>query len=267
MATFLHKSFQVYYHIYGQGKTIILLHGFGETGNIWKNQIDYLQANFKVIVPNLPGSGKSPFNEAIQSISDYADCLIELITQTCKNDFIILGHSMGGYITLELAEKLKNDNHFKGFGLIHSTAFADTDEKKETRRKAIDYIQKKGAFSFLKTSIPSLFGTNYAAKNLQTIDNLITEAKVFKVDAIVGYFNAMINRKDNTLTLQSSNLPILFIIGTEDMAVKMTDLMKQVHLPPISYIKILQNVGHMGMIEAKDEVNETIVDFAKNCFE
>jgi pimeloyl-ACP methyl ester carboxylesterase len=46
----------------------------------------------------------------------------------------MLGHSMGGYITLAFAEKYPS--LLTAFGLIHSTAFADSEEKKKTAKKA-----------------------------------------------------------------------------------------------------------------------------------
>jgi pimeloyl-ACP methyl ester carboxylesterase len=50
---------KIFYRVYGNGKPVMLVHGFGETGDVWKNQIAYLQSSFQLIVPDLPGSGES----------------------------------------------------------------------------------------------------------------------------------------------------------------------------------------------------------------
>src|ERR1041384_7943248 len=68
---------------------------------------------------------------------------------------VLIGHSMGGYITLAFVEKYSN--YLSAFGLFHSTAFPDTEEKKITRSKGIEFIKEHGAFEFLKTSTPNLF--------------------------------------------------------------------------------------------------------------
>ena len=47
------------YQVFGSGPTVVLIHGFGEDGDVWKNQISFLQPSFHLIVPHLPGSGSS----------------------------------------------------------------------------------------------------------------------------------------------------------------------------------------------------------------
>ena len=53
----------VFYRVAGEGQPVMLLHGFAEDGTVWENQAD-LQNKFQLIIPDLPGSGRSPFNFA-----------------------------------------------------------------------------------------------------------------------------------------------------------------------------------------------------------
>ena len=90
----------------------------------------------------LPGSGKSGIPEGKISIEDYADIIKgiadeELIDQ---NEFTLIGHSMGGYITLAFAEKYPE--LLNAFGLFHSTAYADDDAKKEIRKNKKAFNQR-----------------------------------------------------------------------------------------------------------------------------
>ncbi|MEI9911773.1 MAG: alpha/beta hydrolase [Bacteroidota bacterium] len=50
---------KIFYRVYGNGKPVLLVHGFGETGDVWKNQVEFLKNKFQLIVPDLPGSGQS----------------------------------------------------------------------------------------------------------------------------------------------------------------------------------------------------------------
>jgi pimeloyl-ACP methyl ester carboxylesterase len=75
----------------------------------------------------------------------------------------------------------------------------------------------------------------------------------------------MIARPDRTEVLKKTKLPVLFIMGREDQAVPMEDSLKQCHLPEISYVEILENSGHMGMVEEKEAVNKFLVDFITFC--
>ena len=75
---------------------------------------------------------------------------------------------MGGYITLAFAEKYPGQ--LSALGLFHSSAFADSEEKKAIRRKGIDFIKQHGAFEFLKTSTPNLFSPQTKDEHPELID-------------------------------------------------------------------------------------------------
>src|SRR5262245_43748285 len=96
----------------------MLVHGFGETNDVWKNQVAFLQNKFKLIVPDLPGSGESAMiddmsmegmAEVLKSIIDkenssvIASNVIAIRREAEKQTLI--AHSMGGYIALAFAEK------------------------------------------------------------------------------------------------------------------------------------------------------------------
>lgn len=245
---------------YGEGFPVVLLHGFGEDGAIWKEQASYLKEYFQVLVPDLPGSGQSSLLYGDIMIDDYADEIKKLLDKEQIHQCIMLGHSMGGYITLAFAEKYPQ--YLKAFGLVHSTAFADSDEKKEIRKRGIETIKEYGAYPFLKTTIPNLFGENFKKTNAKVVNDLIEAGNNFTTEALMQYYRAMMLRPDRTYILKESKVPVLFIIGTEDKAAPVNDLMQQVHLPQVSYFHVLKNTGHMGMLESAEHVNTFISDFA-----
>ncbi len=265
-STFQYRSSDISYRDIGSGKPVVLLHGFGEDSHIWDRQIEFLKGDCRLIVPDLPGSGKSLIANENWSLANtveaMADCVLSLISSITDEPVIMLGHSMGGYVTLAFAEK--NPRRSRAFGLVHSTAFADAPEKKETRRKAIGFIKAKGGYAFLKTSIPGLFGEAFTGKHPEKVEELVEESKDFTDGALIAYYEAMISRPDRVSVLKSSIVPVLFILGTEDKAVLLDDVLQQVHLPEVSYVHILQKVAHMGMWEATEAVNKHLLDFVQD---
>lgn len=264
MASFLyHNKTKINYEDVGKGNIILLLHGFGETSNIWQSQKLVLQSSYRVIIPDLPGSGRSDLIDKNNvTIEDYANCIYELLKHLQLNSTIkisILGHSMGGYITLEFARKYGTWIH--SFGLIHSTAFADSATKKQIRLRCIETMHQYGSYSFLKTTIPNLFSKKYRQIENKKIYELIEQGISFTVAALQQYYIAMMNRNSNCEVLKESNLPVLFIAGTEDEAAPLSNILQQVHLADKVQLKVLENVAHMGMLEASDEVNKTILKF------
>jgi pimeloyl-ACP methyl ester carboxylesterase len=74
----------------------------------------------------------------------------------------------------------------------------------------------------------------------------------------------MMKRPDRTAILKNSKLPVLLVIGTEDTAAPIKDVLQQVHLPEITYVHILEKCGHIGMWEATANLNNAILEFIKD---
>lgn len=258
---FNYQSANIFYRITGNGKLVILLHGFGEDGSIWDKQIDFLQTHCRLIIPDLPGSGQS---DCITDMSIEGMC--ELIKAIIGNELSIadervtvLGHSMGGYITLAVAEKYPA--LLDGFGLIHSTAFADDDAKKVARAKTIEFIAGNGAYTFLRTAIPGLFSESWSADHQDEIDNLIEKSKQFTPAALIKYYQAMIDRPDRSDVLKNFSGAILLIIGAHDKAVPFEQSMRLTPLLQLGHIHILRNSAHMGMWEETNKMNAAILAY------
>lgn len=258
-----YKETALSYRKLGMGKTLVLVHGFGEDGHVWDQQLAVLEQSMQVIIPEIPGTGKSGrWNESNVEISDYAQAILAILDAEGIETCCLLGHSMGGYITLAFAELYPE--RLTGFGLIHSTAYADSEEKKANRLKAVELMDQYGAGAFLRNTIPTLFAVNFKKEYPQIVQYQIDQAAHFDTKACQQYTLAMRNRPNRTSVLESNPLPILFVIGTEDIAAPLTDLLGQVKLPLHASIHILENVGHMGMLEAADTMTKHIMDFVEN---
>ncbi len=253
---------EIFYHKAGNGLPVILLHGFGEDSSIWNKCAEVLEKKCLLIYPDLPGSGRSGVylqekNEV--SIDDYAEIIYALLVSEKIDKCIMLGHSMGGYITLAFAKKYPE--RLMGFGLINSTAFADTESQQERRLKSIRMIERYGPHEFLRQILPPLFADKFRESNRELIAAYVEKGKTFTEAVLVQYYRAMMQRPDNTVVLQKSSVPVLFVCGTEDTAAPLEDLLKQIHMPDISYIHILENTGHKSMFEAPEKLTSFILDF------
>jgi len=252
---------KIFYRSNGAGKPVMLVHGFGEDGNVWNKQIEYLKDKCYLIVPDLPGSGQSEMIDDM-SMEGMAEVLHSIIHEENIDTWTVIGHSMGGYITLALVESYWN--HVNAFGLFHSSAFADTEEKKETRKKGIEFIKKNGAFEFLKTATPNLFSPNSKEQIPNSINEFINSLANLSSDSLVAYYNAMMKRPDRTSVLKNSKNPVLFVAGEHDNAIPLNDILKQCHLPEKSYFHVLKKTGHMGMMEETENANRILEEFLVN---
>jgi pimeloyl-ACP methyl ester carboxylesterase len=282
-----YKGTFLFYRITGKGKPVVLLHGFGEDGNIWKYQVDFLKDHFMLVVPDIPGSGKSaeisqqysvgsqqsvagskkpagktkPQSIQDVSIDDYAACIKAILDKENITQCTMTGHSMGGYITLAFAEKYPQ--YLNGIGLFHSTVYADSEEKKTARRRGIEFIQQHGVYAFLQQAIPGLFGEKFKTKHHEEINALVEAAQQFTDASLIEYYTAMIQRPDRKAVLQQFVKPVLFIAGEEDKTVNLQDSLSQAHIPAVADIHIFPAVAHMGMWEEKDKTNTTLLNYLK----
>ncbi len=259
--TILYQNKKIFYRSVGSGDPVMLVHGFGEDGNVWDKQVEYLERNYHLIVPDLPGSGRSEIIDNM-SMEEMAEALHSIIHEENIDKCIVIGHSMGGYITLALVESYWN--HVSAFGLFHSSAFADSEEKKETRKKGIEFIKQHGAFEFLKTATPNLFSPGFKEENSNAINSFIDSLKGFSAQALISYYKAMMARPDRTAILKDTKNPVLFVAGEHDNAIALNDIMKQCHLPEKSYFHLLKKSGHMGMMEETTKANRILEEFLRN---
>ena len=256
----------LYYRVEGNGVPVILVHGFAEDGAIWDDLTERLKDKFKLIIPDLPGSGKSPLIDSKHalpagrwSMEFFADCILAILQNESISSTIMIGHSMGGYITLAFAEKYPH--LLKAFGLFHSSSYPDSEEKKEARRKSIAFIQQHGAAKFIEQSTPNLFSENFKEKHPEIVQEQVTQYTNFLAPALVQYYEAMMERPDRTEILKTFKGPILFIMGKHDTAIPLEHSLQQCHLPDLSYTLILEDSGHMGMLEEAEKSSRFIENY------
>jgi pimeloyl-ACP methyl ester carboxylesterase len=247
---------------YDQGKgeqAILLIHGFGEDHAIWKNQIEFLSTHYRVIAPNLPGVHCKPLalhHSQAPNIRMYVEVLHELMHHLHIEQYYIVGHSMGGYIGLSFADYYVN--HVEGLLLFHSTTYEDNEAKKTSRMKVAEFIQEWGVSKYLEIATPNLFGDAFKKTNPGIIQNVIDSGSGISQEAMIQFVFAMRNRKAMTHLLQQHKIPVWMIVGDADLAVPIQDSLEQIKLLPSSNCLVLNNVGHMGMFEGTDQVNEFI---------
>jgi len=252
----------IYYRVSGTGDPVVLVHGFGEDGSVWENQVTALQGAYQVIVPDLPGSGASGLTNDV-SMEGMAGVLKAILDDMGIQQCVMIGHSMGGYVTLAFAEKYPGV--LQAFGLFHSTAYADNEEKIAARRRGIQFIREQGPQKFLEQSIKNLFSEDFKNQHPEIVKEYIARFTNFSAESLVSYYEAMIKRPDRTEVLRKFSGPVLFIIGVHDNAVSPEQGMEQSHLPRLAYVHILKHSGHMGMIEEAVESTAFLQQFLKNC--
>lgn len=259
---FQHKN--IAYQISGKGPALVLLHGFLESKAIWDDFTETLQKEFTVLAIDLPGHGESELIDETHSMQLMAEAVKAVLLAENIPQVVITGHSMGGYCALQFA--VDNQEMVKGLVLFHSHANADTDEAKENRRRTINIV-KQNRGGFIRQFIPDLFDQKHVEKYAVPIQKLQDQAALMTPDAIIAALSGMRDRASQLQYLLLTEIPVLFIIGKQDSRMPYHHLMAQAVIPSHSEILLLEDVGHMGYIEAPGITLQALRHFVMRCFD
>ncbi|KWX77838.1 alpha/beta hydrolase [Paenibacillus riograndensis] len=238
----------------GTGDVIVLLHGFCGSSSYWEQVIPLLSGNYRVIAPDLRGHGVSDAPLGAYSIDQMADDVLSLLNALEIPECYLLGHSLGGYITLSFAQR--HASRLKGFGLIHSTGYPDSGEARENRLKSVSKIQNEGIFAFVDGLVPDLFAPGAAPQLLERTKEIGYRTPP---QGAVGAAMAMRERPDRRDVISATALPVLLVAGAEDSKVTPEQTFTS-NKPNVTQATI-SGVGHMSMYEAPERLAEIIKDY------
>lgn len=238
-------------------KTVVLLHGIGEDSTIWNDYAITLTKEYNVILPEYARLSH------LKTIEDYAEFVHDKIVEQGVGKCAVIGHSMGGYIALAFAEKYPQ--MLSGFGLFHSTSFADSGEKKEARNKIIETINKSGSAVFIRASTPTLYAEEFVKLHPFIVAKHIENASQFPPEALIAGMQAIRDRPDRRAVLKALRVPVMFIIGEKDKSVSPEDSKSQIMMPKFFSSSILDDVAHMGMVEEAEHCLAFLERFLLKC--
>ncbi len=259
----LYQNKKISYFEKGKGDTIVLLHGFLENKTIWENFVNELAKDFHVVTIDLPGHGVSESLGPVNEISAMADAVNAVLQNLRVIKAIMVGHSMGGYVSLAFAELFQKKT--AGVVLFHSHAFADTPDAKKNRERTIELI-RESRVEFIGRFIPDLFATANRKRYADRIEELKKDAHSISKENIISALRGMRDRRDRMMVLRQSDYPVLFIGGRQDKRIPVDKLLAQVKEPSHSELLLLQHTGHMGWLEQEKITMEAIHSFAKRTF-
>jgi pimeloyl-ACP methyl ester carboxylesterase len=249
------KQHGIFYTDTGSGFPVILIHGFCETHEIWNELVKELSSRYRVLCIDLPGFGSSELPSVPFTLLDIAERINHLIAALAISKAAVIGHSLGGYVTLAMVEN--NPSVYTGFGLFHSTAYPDSDEKKLSRNKVIEFVNTNGVAPFIQSFIPPLF---FNQKNPHIGETIALGLKT-KLETLTAYTAAMRDRPDRTPVLKEFKKPILFLAGEKDTVINIDAVKSQAQLTALPMVLILSSVAHMGMFEDKTTSTASLVAF------
>lgn len=249
----------MHYFTKGDGDVLLFLHGYLESSKIWEEFASRFSNSYKVLCIDIPGHGNSEVMGKVHTMGAMAEIAKAILDEECISTVTVFGHSMGGYITMELVSRYPE--MIKGYCLFHSTCFADNEEKKLNRDREISLIKCGKKMQIIHTNIPKAF----AESNLERMVAEVSAAKKLGTqppdNGIIALIRGMKERKDHSETLKQTTPPVLLIWGRKDNYIGEEPFQKLTSLAPHASVIVLNESGHMGFLEEPDRAYEEILNW------
>lgn len=242
----------------GKGPFVVLLHGFTESLEIWNEFTQMLEDEFSVLSVDLPGHGRSGLMDEVHTMEAMADAVVAVADYAGAENFIICGHSMGGYVALNLASRFPAK--VKGIALFHSHGAPDDEQTKINRLRTIEIV-KNDHKGFIHQFIPDLF----AEENRERLENEILALKNRAAStssrSIIASLEGMRQRSGSLDFLMETKMPLFFIIGRQDSRMPYNKVIAQAMMVHHAEIMLIDGIGHMGFLEAPGKILPALRDF------
>ncbi len=263
MKTISYHQKKIAYELSGKGPVLVLVHGFPMDHRVWAAAVSILESNFTLICPDLPGFGQSEMLGHTHPMELMAGAINAILEHEKVEKTLLVGHSMGGYVSLAFAAQ--HPEKLAGLVLFHSHAAADDEAALAARALAIEQALRDSQ-SFVSHFAEGLFDPNFLQqhpKALQWINEIVRSQPA---EAVVAALAGMRDRGSKLDVLHQLAVSVLFILGKTDSRMPFARLMAQVALPPKAELMLLSDVGHMGYLEAPETIFPAIRHFAIRCF-
>lgn len=240
-------------------KVILLLHGYLESMLVWDEFVPLIYKDARIITLDIPGHGISVVSGEVHTMDYLADVISSALTALSISKAYIVGHSMGGYVALALCEN--HPEQVEGLVLLHSTPNADSEEKKQNRKREIELI-KAGKKELIAKSAPQAgFAPANRTRFKDEIEDLREIALLAEDEGIVALLGGMMERKDQNDMLRQLSAPQLFILGRGDEYITPTIAETMVAAHPQAKVAWMETSGHMSFIEQPEACATALLDF------
>lgn len=254
-----YKNTKISYSDTGKGNAVVLLHGFLENKTMWQDLVLELGKKHRIITIDLLGHGETECLGYVHSMEENAEAVQAVLSKLRIRKAVFVGHSMGGYVALALAELYPEK--VRALVLLNSTSKADSEERKSNRDRAIKAV-KKDYTTFIRLSIANLFSPDNRERLIDEIEKVKTEALKTPLQGIVASLEGMKIRKDREVLLHLTPYPKMLILGEKDPVLNYENSLEQIENTTVQLVTFPD--GHMSHIENRDGLLKILLDFFKN---
>lgn len=245
----------------GGGAALVLLHGFPFDRLMWRGQAEALGAEFRVVVPDLRGSGETPLGVGDVTMETLAEDVAALLDELRLGRVILGGLSMGGYVAFEFFRKFPE--RVRALVLADTRPQADNEEGRRAREENARRALQEGMAPIVETMLPKLLASGTREGGGEILERVRSMMLGTSPEGAAASLRAMAVRRDQTDLLPSINIPTLIVVGSEDAVTPPADAEAMSAKIEGSRLFVVEGAGHLSNVEQTEEFNRVLVEFLR----
>lgn len=253
------RGIEIVYDDVGEGVPIVMLHGFPFNRSMWREQIESLSGAWRVITPDLRGHGETSVVGEVATMEEMAEDVAALLDELNIARAVVVGLSMGGYVTLAFFRKFRE--RVRALVLADTRPQADTDDgrraREETARRALD----EGMGVVADSMLPKLLAPSTRERSPEVVGRVRDMILGANPLGAAAALRGMAARRDQTDLLTEISVPTLIVVGTEDALTPPSDAEAMHAKIEGSRLVRIEGAGHVSNLEQPEEFNRVLGEF------
>jgi 3-oxoadipate enol-lactonase len=240
----------------GRGECVVLIHGHPFDRTLWDPQVAALRDGFRVVAPDLRGFGESPVTPGSVMMREYAADVEDLLDDLGIDRAAVIGLSMGGLVTMELAGA--RPERYWAIGLVATTAEPVTAQEKLTRLQRADAVDRDGMGVLVDYMHTGLYGPGCSPAIRTRVDAMMAATSPAGAAAAL---RGRAERPDYRPVLAALDVPALVCAGTADPwsdSAATAEILACLRHPELV---VIDGAGHLPNLEAERQFNEALRGF------
>lgn len=242
----------------GGGLPVLFVHAFPLNRRMWAPQVSALVERCRCVAADLRGFGESSVAPPY-SVEQYADDLAHLLDQLRIDKVVLVGCSMGGYVSFAFWRRHKE--RVRALVLADTKAGADAEEALERRRQLVDIARTQGSTAVANLQIASLIGKTSREKQPDTYDAVHRMMAQAQPEGLAGALEAMMLRPDSIPMLGTIDVPTLIVVGEEDVPTPAREARLMHDRIAGSRLEVISQAGHLANMERPAAFNHLLTEF------
>lgn len=250
------NGISINYEITGNGQTLVLIHGLGSSTQAWETIVPLLSRHYQVLTWDVRGHGQSDKPAGSYSADLFASDLANLLRTLGIGSAFVLGHSMGGVISLRFALDFPD----LCAALIVSSSSAEVNPEATRRWEELTAIILEKGMEAVASDPTRMFSKGFVERNPAVAQetarkNLTNDPGCYARAALA------ISKYNYNEELGRIGCPTLIIVGDQDVTTPPGGSVRMSRLIPGSKLIIFKDCGHLSYVEQPEVFSQAVLDF------